>query len=37
MLGERVGDVFEWPVPDGLRRLQVKSLFYQPEAGAVDE
>jgi len=32
MLGYRVGDVFEWPVPDGLRRLQIKALIYQPEA-----
>jgi regulator of nucleoside diphosphate kinase len=37
MLGYRVGDVFEWPVPDGLRRLQVKGLLYQPEAVGVDE
>jgi regulator of nucleoside diphosphate kinase len=35
MLGERVGDVFEWPVPDGLRRLQVKSVLYQPEAAGI--
>lgn len=32
MLGYRVGDRFEWPVPDGVRRLQVKSVLYQPEA-----
>ena len=32
MLGYRVGDVFEWPVPDGLRRLRVKAVLYQPEA-----
>ncbi len=37
MLGYRVGDVFEWPVPDGLRRLQVKGLLYQPETVGVDE
>jgi regulator of nucleoside diphosphate kinase len=37
MLGERVGDVFEWPVPDGLRRLQVKGLLYQPEAAGARE
>lgn len=34
MLGYRVGDVFEWPVPDGLRRLQVKRVLYQPEAAS---
>jgi regulator of nucleoside diphosphate kinase len=32
MLGYQVGDTFEWPVPDGLRRLQVKEILYQPEA-----
>jgi regulator of nucleoside diphosphate kinase len=32
MLGYRVGAVFEWPVPDGLRRLRVKEVLYQPEA-----
>ena|SRR5690349_6991165 len=37
MLGYRVGDVFEWPVPDGLRRLQVKRVLYQPEAASTDE
>ena len=32
MLGYRVGDTFEWKVPDGIRRLQIKSVLYQPEA-----
>jgi regulator of nucleoside diphosphate kinase len=32
MLGYRVGDTFTWQVPDGIRRLQVKEIFYQPEA-----
>jgi regulator of nucleoside diphosphate kinase len=32
MLGYQVGDRFEWSVPDGVRRLQVKSVLYQPEA-----
>lgn len=32
MLGYRVGDVFEWPVPDGIRRLQIRAVLYQPEA-----
>ncbi len=32
MLGYRVGDTFEWKVPDGVRRLQIKSVLYQPEA-----
>lgn len=32
MLGYRVGDSFTWQVPDGVRRLQVKAVLYQPEA-----
>lgn len=32
MLGYRVGDTFEWQIPDGVCRLQVKQLLYQPEA-----
>lgn len=32
MLGYRVGDTFAWEVPDGVRRLQVKEVLYQPEA-----
>lgn len=32
MLGYRVGDVFEWEVPAGKRRLQVDKILYQPEA-----
>lgn len=32
MLGYRVGDIFEWPVPDGVRRLRVEKIIYQPEA-----
>lgn len=32
MLGYEVGDVFEWEVPGGRRRLQVKKVLYQPEA-----
>jgi regulator of nucleoside diphosphate kinase len=37
MLGERVDNVFEWPAPDGLRRLQIKGLLYQPEAAGAGE
>jgi regulator of nucleoside diphosphate kinase len=36
MLGYGVGAVFEWPVPDGLRRLQVKDVLYQPEAASAE-
>lgn len=32
MLGYRVGDVFTWQVPDGLRKLKVKAILFQPEA-----
>jgi regulator of nucleoside diphosphate kinase len=32
MLGYRVGDIFTWQVPDGVRRLQVEKILYQPEA-----
>lgn len=32
MLGYREGDTVDWEVPDGLRRLVVKKLLYQPEA-----
>ena len=32
MMGYQVGDTFDSPVPDGLRRLQVKEILYQPEA-----
>jgi len=32
ILGYGVGDSFEWRVPAGTRRLQVKKILYQPEA-----
>ena len=32
MLGYRVGDEFEWPVPYGARRLRVEKVHFQPEA-----
>jgi regulator of nucleoside diphosphate kinase len=32
MLGYRVGDEFEWKVPQGVRRMKVIKVFYQPEA-----
>jgi regulator of nucleoside diphosphate kinase len=32
MIGYRVGDEIEWPVPGGTRRLKVKEVLYQPEA-----
>ena len=30
-LGARVGDVLEWDVPHGVRRLVVERIVYQPE------
>jgi len=35
MLGYRVGDIFEWRVPKGIRRLKVLDVLYQPEAAEV--
>jgi len=32
MLGYRIGDEFEWKVPDGVRHMKVTNVHYQPEA-----
>ncbi len=32
LLGLRVGNVVEWKVPAGTRRLKIESVLYQPEA-----
>lgn len=32
ILGYAKGDVVEWPVPSGVRRLRVEEVLYQPEA-----
>ena len=32
MLGYRRGDVIEWEVPSGVRRLKVEKILYQPES-----
>ena len=32
ILGYAVGDVVEWPVPSGVRRLSIEKVLYQPEA-----
>ncbi|MCC6738282.1 MAG: GreA/GreB family elongation factor [Planctomycetia bacterium] len=34
MLGSRVGQAVEWPVPGGLRRLRVEEVLFQPENGS---
>jgi regulator of nucleoside diphosphate kinase len=31
IIGNRVGDVIEWNVPAGLRRLKVEAILHQPE------
>lgn len=30
ILGYRVGDVIEWPVPKGIRRLEILQVLHQP-------
>ena len=32
MIGYRHGDVIEWEVPSGVRRLSVEEVLYQPES-----
>lgn len=32
VLGYKSGDLIEWKVPAGLRRLKIKKVLYQPEA-----
>ena len=32
MIGYRRGDVIEWEVPSGFRRLRVEEVVYQPES-----
>ncbi len=32
IIGFKVGDIAEWPVPSGIRRLQIMEIVYQPEA-----
>ena len=32
ILSYREGDVVEWPVPAGTRRIKIKQIMYQPEA-----
>jgi regulator of nucleoside diphosphate kinase len=34
LLGYREGDQIEWPVPAGIRRLEVTQVLFQPEAAA---
>ncbi|MCK4512528.1 nucleoside diphosphate kinase regulator [bacterium] len=32
ILGYTEGDVIEWPVPSGMRRIKIEKILYQPEA-----
>ncbi len=32
LLGYAKGDVIEWPVPSGVRKVRVENILYQPEA-----
>ena len=32
LLGYKEGDVIEWPVPAGIRKIRIKRVLYQPEA-----
>ena len=32
ILGYKVGDIIEWKVPAGLRKLKIKKILYQPGA-----
>jgi len=32
ILGYSKGDVIEWPVPAGMRRIRIEKILYQPEA-----
>jgi regulator of nucleoside diphosphate kinase len=32
ILGYAKGDIIEWPVPSGSRRLRIEEIVYQPEA-----
>lgn len=32
LLGYSVGDEIEWPVPGGVRRIEIEEILYQPEA-----
>ena len=32
LIGYKIGDIIEWKVPGGLRKLKVEEILYQPEA-----
>ncbi|HOX27164.1 MAG TPA: nucleoside diphosphate kinase regulator [Candidatus Krumholzibacteria bacterium] len=32
ILGYAKGDIVDWPVPSGIRRIKIEDILYQPEA-----
>jgi regulator of nucleoside diphosphate kinase len=32
IIGYRVGDIIDWPVPSGMKKFKIKTIHYQPEA-----
>ncbi|MDD3718480.1 MAG: nucleoside diphosphate kinase regulator [Actinomycetota bacterium] len=32
MIGYKEGDIIEWPVPAGIRKIKILEILYQPEA-----
>lgn len=32
LIGYKVGDIIEWQVPSGLKRLKIEKVLYQPES-----
>jgi regulator of nucleoside diphosphate kinase len=32
LLGYRAGEIVEWKVPGGVRKLRIEQILYQPEA-----
>ena len=32
LIGYRAGDIIEWNVPAGVKRLKIEKILYQPEA-----
>ncbi|MEM5786639.1 MAG: nucleoside diphosphate kinase regulator [Syntrophobacteraceae bacterium] len=32
LIGYRIGDIIEWEVPAGIRKMKIEEIVYQPEA-----
>ncbi len=37
IIGQRVGDVVDWPVPSGTVKIRIEDLIGQPEAAGIGE